>query len=321
LPTFAPRPFAGEPDIPLLADLNAACQAVDQLDSPPNLQAMRENLLEPTGDWVREVVLWQPGSEVLACALVWVPPPTERSDVFFGFVVHPSARQGDLPGQILAWVEEHAATLAGPATRLTTSASQDDHWRLAIVPTFGFAPIRYFLRMIRRLDESLPVIPPPSGYQIRPLAGLDEVDAWVALFNAAFADHWEHYDATAEERQIEMARPRYRPDLDLVAVAPDGILAAFCSCGLSDLDDGSREAWIELVGPHPAHRRQGLARAALAAALAALRDDGLTEAKLGVDAESPTGATSLYEALGFTVAQTTTVFRRPIRSVRAIEQI
>jgi hypothetical protein len=38
----------------------------------------------------------------------------------------------------------------------------------------------------------------------------------------------------------------------------------------------------------------------------------MTEAKLGVDAESPTGATSLYEALGFTVSKTITVFRRPI---------
>jgi hypothetical protein len=39
----------------------------------------------------------------------------------------------------------------------------------------------------------------------------------------------------------------------------------------------------------------------------------MTEAKLGVDAESPTSATALYEALGFTVAKTTTVFRRPVR--------
>src|SRR4029453_5957692 len=104
-----------------------------------------------------------------------------------------------------------------------------------------FAPVRYFLRMVRRLDESLPVIPSPSGYQIRPFAGLDEVDAWVALSNAAFADHWEHYDTTAEHSGLGMARPPYRPGLDLVAVAPDGALAAFCSCEISDLDDGSRD--------------------------------------------------------------------------------
>lgn len=312
MPTYEQLAFAGESDLPRLVALNAACQAVDQLEDPPTLQEVRENLLEPTGEWRREIALWQSGGDLVGCANFWVPPPTDRQSVFFWLVVHPTARVSDLPTEIIAWVEKCATALGGPDTTLTTGASEDDRWRLAIVPTFGFVPVRYFLRMMRRLDEPLTVIPPSPGYQIRPLAGMDEVEDWVLLFNAAFSDHWEHYDTTADERRIALERPRYLRDLDLVAVAPDGTLAAFCSAGISELDDGSREAWIELVGTHPAHRRRGLARAILTAGLAALRDHGMTEAKLGVDAASPTGATSLYEGLGFTVAKTTTVFRRPV---------
>jgi mycothiol synthase len=185
---------------------------------------------------------------------------------------------------------------------------------MGLIPTFGFAPVRYFLRMRRRLDDSLPAVSAPAGYVVRPLSAEDEVEAWVELFNLAFADHWEHHPLTAEERRHQLGRPSHLPDLDLVAVAPDGALAAFCANTINTLDDGSAESWIDLVGTHPAHRRRGLARALIAHALSALRTKGMREARLGVDAESPTGATSLYDALGFTVTKTITVFRRPVRA-------
>lgn len=312
LPPFVPQPFAGETDIPRLVELNAACQAVDQLRQPQTLQNLREHLLEPMANWGREIVLWQTGSDLVAYSYLWLPPPAERQDVILWFAVHPSARASELPGAIVAWAEERAAALSGRDATLTISASEDNRWRLAIAAALGFRPIRYFLRMARRLDDALPSLPLPAGYQIRPLAGLDEVDAWVDLFNAAFADHWEHTDMTAEERRIAMARPNYHPDLDLVAVAPDGALAAFCSSEIRVLDDGTRKGLVDLVGTHPAHRRRGLAHAVLAAGLSALRAQEMIETRLSVDADSPTGAPSLYEELGFTVAETVTVFRRPI---------
>jgi mycothiol synthase len=313
------RPFAGESDIPRLSALIAACQAMDRVDSPylSSLHELRETLLDPTLGWTREVALWESGSEIVAFAFFWVPPSAEGHDVYLWFSVHPSAREGDLTSGIVAWAAERASVLAGPDAVLMASAREDDHWRLASLSTFGFTPIRVFLRMVRKLDDDLPVPSPPSGYQIRPVAGLDELDAWVDLFNAAFADHWNHIPLTSEEHRIQLGRAHYRQDLDLVVVAPDGTLAAFCSCAIKDHDDGRREAWIDLVGTRPAYRRRGLASAVIAAGLTALRAHGPTEAKLGVDAESPTSATALYESLGFAVAKTTTVFRRPVRETRA----
>src|SRR4051794_19745611 len=105
------RPFGGESDIPRLGELNAGCQAVDQITEPPTLQEVRESLLEPTGDWRREVALWQSGTDLAGSANFWVPPPTDQPSVFFWFVVHPSARASDLPTEIIAWVDERAAAL------------------------------------------------------------------------------------------------------------------------------------------------------------------------------------------------------------------
>ena len=60
-------------------------------------------------------------------------------------------------------------------------------------------------------------------------------------------------------------------------------------------------------------RRRGLGRSMTAASLRRLRVAGMSEALLGVDAKNPTGALGLYEGLGFSVHQRSSVYRRPAR--------
>jgi len=62
---------------------------------------------------------------------------------------------------------------------------------------------------------------------------------------------------------------------------------------------GVRRGWLDHVSVRRPWRRRGLASALIVASLHALRDAGMTEAALGVDAENPTGALQLYEGLGF----------------------
>ncbi len=50
----------------------------------------------------------------------------------------------------------------------------------------------------------------------------------------------------------------------------------------------------------------------VAESLRALRDDGMTSAVLGVDAENPTGALGVYVANGFGVHRKGQTFRRPM---------
>jgi ribosomal protein S18 acetylase RimI-like enzyme len=62
--------------------------------------------------------------------------------------------------------------------------------------------------------------------------------------------------------------PQYRPELDLVAAAPDGQLAAFCVGWLSPED---RTAQIEPVGVAPGFQGLGLGRSLLLEMLARFR--------------------------------------------------
>lgn len=100
----------------------------------------------------------------------------------------------------------------------------------------------------------------------------DEMGARVEVHRAArrpadlpyAAEHAPQFppEATSRSTLEHYERVRtcrlYDPDLDLVAEAPDGSLAACC---IGWYDPAARTTEIEPLGVHPAHRRRGLAQA------------------------------------------------------------
>jgi mycothiol synthase len=73
-----------------------------------------------------------------------------------------------------------------------------------------------------------------------------------------------------------------------------------------------RRVYVAMVSVRRPWRRRGLARALLAGSIVESREDGFTSASLGVDTDSPTGATALYESLGFAPEKTFTAYRKPM---------
>jgi ribosomal protein S18 acetylase RimI-like enzyme len=149
----------------------------------------------------------------------------------------------------------------------------------------------------RRRDMAQPIkdVPLPEGYMVRPLGDVDEHPArswlsWKAFHAAEPDDRYEGWEWYANVQRA----PLYRRDLDLVAVAPDGELAAFCTLWF---DDVTRTAAFEPVGTHPAHQRRGLGKAVMTEGLRRIQQLGATLAT--VDSYSA-AAGALYESLGFT---------------------
>ena len=98
---------------------------------------------------------------------------------------------------------------------------------------------------------------------------------------------------TAEVHRNLQAAPTYRPELDLVVIAPDGRFVAFC---LAWLDKVNHSANLEPLGTHPDFRRRGLARALLGEAMRRVRDLGGEMVYLGAGDGPEKG---LCDALGF----------------------
>jgi ribosomal protein S18 acetylase RimI-like enzyme len=96
------------------------------------------------------------------------------------------------------------------------------------------------------------------------------------------------------------ANPGYDAELNPVAVAPDGELAASCMCWL---DERNRSGEIEPLGTRHAHRRLGLARAIVLEAARRLRERGAEHVLVyGVSVNEP--ARRLYASAGFRAERT-----------------
>lgn len=188
--------------------------------------------------------------------------------------VHPQFRTPELEEDML---REAEATLAEPGEddrrHLTVWAHQHDALRQQILVKRGYIRGDWpEYQRGRSLDIPIPDTVPPPGYTIRSLGDVSEVPArsWVS-WRAFHPDEpedayigWEWY--------LHIQRcPLYRRDLDLVAVAPDGELAAITTLWY---DDVTRTGYFEPVGTSPEHQRRGLGKAIMCEGLRRLRNLG-----------------------------------------------
>lgn len=216
------------------------------------------------------------------------------------YLVSPSEEGGELEQGILSWACNRAShTSRGKSiTFRCRRVREDNSKRISSLEQQGFRrdTDREGLRMVRPLDVPLdkPLI--PQGFRIRHLSGRDEIEAYVALVNAAIPKA-----TSAETHQKWIETPEYIPELDLIAVAHDGTFAAFCQSYYDPLElvqSIRREGWTDPIGTAPAYRKRGLARAIVLEALWRLKSRGIEDAVLGV-AGSNEVAQKLYESIGY----------------------
>jgi GNAT superfamily N-acetyltransferase len=146
----------------------------------------------------------------------------------------------------------------------------------------------------RTLGLPIPEFQAPDGYSIRSLGGPDEHPARSWLSWKAFHPNEpdEKYEGWEWYRNVQRA-PLYRRDLDLVAVAPNGELAAFCTLWY---DDVTRTAAFEPVGTYPDYQHKGLGKAIMTEGLRRASAMGATLCTVSSYSES---AGALYASLGF----------------------
>ncbi len=120
---------------------------------------------------------------------------------------------------------------------------------------------------------------------------------------------------TVEWRARTLRCPEHLSDLDLVAVAPDGSLAAFCVCWLDKNSDGGPKGQIEPLGVHEDYRGLGLGRAILCEGLRGLYTCGADGVYVETD-NYRNAAMELYEAVGFRVIRDVLAYRKDYRGVQ-----
>ncbi len=221
----------------------------------------------------------------------------------------------DLHPQILSWVDQRAreaiATPFGhPAWYVNVFA--EDHERISLLEQFGYANevdageyswSKVWMQLEKRINIPPPIL--PDGFILRPLAGESEVEAYVELHQQVF----ETKNMTLEWRLRTLHQPEYIPDLDMVIIAPDGKMVAFCIGWLSPSPGGGYIGQIEPLGSHPAYRKNNLGKAVLKETLYRLQENGARSVFIETDSyRCP--ALRLYQGVGFEVTRRVLIYRK-----------
>jgi ribosomal protein S18 acetylase RimI-like enzyme len=189
-----------------------------------------------------------------------------------------------------------ASQWGGP---LVSGARQDDVNRIAFLEQHGFRYRGEFaeVNMLRSLDEPVPSSVLPAGCQVRPLAAdMGEIADRTAAYREVWLP-WTDGNVSDEDYVRFMRLPGYYRDFDIVAVTPDGGVAAMVT---GWTDPVNRIGEFDSVGARPAYRRQGLMRAALLEGLRRLKVRGMERVCVSTGVTN-TPALRLYESVGFRV--------------------
>lgn len=235
--------------------------------------------------------------------------------------VHPEYRGRGIGTALLQWVEAAARMrLAqapdGARVVLVQSTVTTDLAAQALFEAQGFVRTRYFSRMAIELDAPLPEPVLPAGILIRPYVhGVEEL-ALIRAISAAFKDHWGYVERPEEENVRQWMHhinhdPHFDPSLWFVAVAGEEI-AGMVLCH-SHLTEDPEMGWVGTLGVLRPWRQRGLGLALLQHAFRELQQRGRRRAGLGVDAQSLTGATRLYERAGMKVVRQYVNFEKELR--------
>lgn len=241
---------------------------------------------------LQEIVhLWEADGELVAFAM----PDGGRGEVHF--CVHPQRCPPALEEEMLLTAEQHLAeTRPDGSHHLCVWASARNAARQELLTRHGYTRQTWAEHQWRR-DLTLPIPPAPlaPGYSIRALG--DGLELLERCYASGLGFHQgdikiavENRDDPAWYRNIQNA-PLYRRDLDLVTVAPDGAIAAFCTVWF---DDVTRSGVFEPVATVPAHQRRGLGKALLTEGLRRLQRLGATIAFVG---GYSTAANALYSSV------------------------
>jgi mycothiol synthase len=218
-------------------------------------------------------------------------------------VVHPDRRRQGV-GRVLV---ERMLREAAPLTlRLWAHGHHPAAGRLAA--TLGFTRVRDLWQMRRSLRADLPGLDVPGAVTLRAFRPGEDDEAWLRVNARAFADHPEQGAMTAEDLTQRMSEPWFDAKGFLVAER-DGALVGFHWTKVHAEGEHDPIGEVYVVGVDPAAQGLGLGKVLTLAGLWHLRERGLDEVMLYVEADNAP-AIAVYERLGFRHWDTDVMYSR-----------
>jgi mycothiol synthase len=294
-------------DAPRILTLLDACDREEYGSPKLDLPMLNVYFGLPTLDLARDAWMVIAPDGALAGFMIaeWIAE-LAQVDVFGG--VHPEYTGHGIATALVAETERRAGeflpgvpvTIMHPVAAVNAPAN-------ALLQKRGYTPARTFWRMEIDMDAPPPTPALPPGMTIRIyLPGVDDYATYETI-EEAFEDHWgfvrEDYDEWMRRR---VHVDNFDPALWFLACEGDEI------AGASLCRYRAGNAWVGALGVRRRWRGRGVGLALLQHTFAAFYARGDRNVALGVDAQSPTGATRLYERAGMRVTRHYTFYSKRV---------
>ncbi|MFW9798553.1 MAG: GNAT family N-acetyltransferase [Candidatus Thorarchaeota archaeon] len=229
--------------------------------------------------------VWQIGEQIVALSLSKPSGSCHLS-------IHPDYLE--YAKEIMVWMQGRVKELGKKdVIKMSLVVDDTDKELISILTELGFEKDEIEGdNQVRPVDTPVPDYTLPKEYTVRNAVIRDEYDEYRAVQKSVFP-HIKSMSKEILDTYTEASF--YHEELDIVAVAPNGEFAAFCT---ARIDPVSRITELEPVGTHPDHRKLGLGKAVILESLKRL-ERFMPSAVVILGAAPSEGARALYKSVGF----------------------
>jgi mycothiol synthase len=318
VPGLAFRGFRGEVDYAAMVDVINGSKEADGLEETTSLEDLARNYKHLVNcDPYQDMLFAEVYGEVVGYSRVWWEQELDGQRIYSHFCfLLPAWREQGIRCAMLRHSErrlrEIAASQNSGGLFHAGAADTEDDWA-TLLSCEGYEAVRYEFDMVRPNLDDIPDLPLPEGLEVRPALPEHYRTIWEAA-REAFQDHWGVTEWTEEVFVEWQDSPLFTPDLWQVAWDGEqvaGMVQSFINHE-ENAEYGRLRGYTENISVRRPWRRRGLARALIARSLQLLKERGMTEAALGVDAQNPNGALRLYQSMGFCEVKRSMTFRKPL---------
>ncbi len=320
IPGLTFRRFRGEADyLAIVAVIEGSKEAdqIDHTDTVEDIACAYRHLVNC--DPYQDTLFVEMNGKVIGYARVWWILKSDGTHTYCHFtLLLPQWRGKNIRRTMLNHNERRLKKIAsahpkdGPRFFEVWAGDAEVDW-VSLLVDEGYKPVRYSFEMVRPNLDNIPNLPLPEGLEVRPAKPEHLRRIWDAEAEA-FQDHWGATQWRDEWYEQWQEQSFFNPDLWQVAWDGDevaGMILNFIH-EKENAEYNRKRGYTEEISVRRPWRKKGLARALLARSFKVLKDLGMTEAALSVDAENISGALRLYESMGFRTVKRHATYRKPL---------
>ncbi len=317
-PTFHVRRPSME-DLESVFELMTASDIAEFGEPDYSLQELREEWEEL--DLSKDAwVIAEPGGKLVGYGLVFDRAHVQVTSEGY---VHPDYWGQGIGTRLVQLIESRAeehVPLAPEGARVTLDNYINSYNEAAgsLLREQGYTLSRRHWRMVIELTEPPATAEAPEGITIRTFVPERDERAVYEAVTEAFGDMWGYLPPSFEQWKRQMIE-REGFDSGLWWLAMDGEqIAGFALCTYRQ-----EMGWVRSLGVRRPWRQRGLGLTLLRVAFAEFYARGRRKVGLGVDSQSLTGATRLYERAGMRVDRQFDQYRKELRGgeVLAVQEV